>query len=343
MSKVAPSLADLPPPPAGRTGWPWTEGPSAFTTDGPRITVVTPSYMQGCYVEETIRSVLLQGYSNLEYFVMDGGSTDETRGILLKYEPWLAGWRCERDRGQSSAINAGWEKATGEIVAWINSDDWYHPGALAAIARAAQGNPDAVWWMGCVDDTDEHGTVLKRHHPRCMSLHQMLGRHDYGFHQPGMFWRRWHILEMGLLDEKLHNSFDGDLWARSLSAGFGMQPVDAPVAFFRRHNLSKTGGNITRMLVEDRALFDRYAGRLAGPERAQAEAWLSAYEAERVPPAVYQLPAAGKRGKALRLLLAHFRLLPKYPTPMLFFGALWRILVTGKPAPWYLEKVGAKS
>ena len=338
--KPAPTIADLPPPPPGRTGWPWTEDCAPCEAGGPRITVITPSYMQGCYIEETIRSVLLQGYADLEYFVLDGGSTDETRDIIRKYEPWLAGWRCERDRGQSSAINEGWAKATGELVSWINSDDWYQPGALAAIARAAVQKPDAVWWMGCVDDTDADGIVIKRHHPRAMPLAQMLGRHDYGFHQPGMFWRRSHVREMGPLDESLHNSFDGDLWARSLAAGHTMESVDAPVACFRRHQLSKTGGNITRMLAEDRTVFARYAGKLTTADHAQAEHWLSEYEAERVPAAVYQLLAAGKRTAALRQLLRHTRLLPKLRPPTLFLGALWRILVTGKPAPWYLEKVG---
>jgi glycosyltransferase involved in cell wall biosynthesis len=340
MTTPIPTISDLPPPPPGRTGWPWTEGCPHHTGPAPRITIVTPSYMQGCYVEETIRSVLLQGYPALEYFVMDGGSTDETRDIIRKYEPWLADWRCERDRGQSSAINMGWEKATGDLVAWINSDDWYQPGALTAVARAAVEQPDSVWWMGCVDDTDERGTVIKRHHPRSMPLAQMLGRHDYGFHQPGMFWRRTHIREMGALDETLHNSFDGDLWARSLSAGHTLQCIDAPVACFRRHNLSKTGGNITRMLAEDRTVFARYVSRLDAAGKAQAERWLSQYESERVPAAVYQQLAAGKRAAALRLLLKYTRLLPIYRPPTLFFGALWRILVTGKPAPWYLEKVG---
>src|SRR5215469_2917833 len=113
-------LADLPPPPAGHTGWPWTiesmPSPPA-RTDGspwPTISIVTPSYNQGQFIEETIRSVLLQGYPALEYIIIDGGSTDQSVEIIKKYEPWLTYWISESDRGQSHAINKGFKRATGE-------------------------------------------------------------------------------------------------------------------------------------------------------------------------------------------------------------------------------------
>src|SRR5262245_48034249 len=250
-----PSLNDLPAPPPGKTGWPWTEESPRLDSPSPRITIVTPSYMQAQFVEQTIRAVLLQGYPDVEYFVLDGGSTDGTREILEKYAPWLAGWRCERDRGQSAAVNEGWAKATGEWLGWINSDDWYQPGALAAIARAAQAKPEATWLAGHVDDHAADGAFLKRHPARHMPLEELLGRHDYGFHQPGMFWKRDHIRSVGPLDESLHNSFDCDLWARSVAAGQVLECLDAPVACFRRHRMSKTGGNATRMLAEDRIVW----------------------------------------------------------------------------------------
>jgi len=125
------TLEDLPPPPPGKTGWPWTEGNKPLPQqmpDGsfyPRISIVTPSYNYGQYIEETIRSVLLQGYPNLEYIIIDGGSTDNTVDIIKKYEKYITYWVSEPDKGQTDAINKGYQRATGDIFSWLNADDSY--------------------------------------------------------------------------------------------------------------------------------------------------------------------------------------------------------------------------
>ena len=122
-----PTLYDLPPPPPGKRGWPWIEAsvelpdPMPDGQEWPRVSIVTPSYQQGPFIEETIRSVLLQGYPNLEYIVIDGGSTDETVAILRKYEKWIAYWVSEADKGQSEAINKGFAKASGDLFGWPNA------------------------------------------------------------------------------------------------------------------------------------------------------------------------------------------------------------------------------
>src|SRR5262249_53204242 len=127
-------LVDLPRPPRGKTGWPWTmeSAPVAerLPNDAtwPKISIVTPSYNQGQFIEETIRSVLLQGYPNLQYIVMDGGSKDSTLNILRKYAHAIDFWTSAPDKGQAEAINKGFERANGDILAWLNSDDVYELG-----------------------------------------------------------------------------------------------------------------------------------------------------------------------------------------------------------------------
>jgi len=149
---ATPSLSDLPPPPDGRTGWPWTKMPPEFPTaqsngdPWPKVSIVTPSYNQGQFIEETIRSVLLQGYPNVEYVVMDGGSTDETVGILKKYDPWIDTWESRPDDGQSDAINRGFRQTSGEIYNWLNSDDLLEPGALNVVGRLFS-MPENIDWL----------------------------------------------------------------------------------------------------------------------------------------------------------------------------------------------------
>jgi glycosyltransferase involved in cell wall biosynthesis len=134
-----PTLAELPPPPPGKTGWPWTEEcPQLPDTrpDGspwPRITIVTPSYNQGEFIEETIRSVLLQGYPDLEYFIMDGGSTDESVDKIIQYQAWLSHWCTGKDSGQADAITKALERASGIWFHNVNSDDVLLPNALQRI------------------------------------------------------------------------------------------------------------------------------------------------------------------------------------------------------------------
>ena len=135
------TLEDLPPAPQGQTGWPWTEGTKPLPQqmpDGsfyPRISIVTPSYNYGHFIEETIRSVLLQGYPNLEYIIIDGGSTDNTVEIIKKYEKYITYWVSESDEGQTDAINKGYQHCTGDIFAWLNADCSYTMSALQEVVE----------------------------------------------------------------------------------------------------------------------------------------------------------------------------------------------------------------
>lgn len=133
-------LRTLPPPPAGKTGWPWTQesDPEIFGSDisWPKLTIVSPSFNQGDFLEQTIRSVLLQNYPNLEYIVIDGGSTDQSKQIMDKYSPWLSYYQSNKDRGQSHAINLGFSLSSGSFHGWINSDDFYVENCFSKVITA---------------------------------------------------------------------------------------------------------------------------------------------------------------------------------------------------------------
>jgi glycosyltransferase involved in cell wall biosynthesis len=144
------TLKNLPPPPVGRHGWPWTVGTKPMPllqSDGspwPKLSIVTPSYNQGAFLEATIRSVLLQGYPNLEYMIIDGGSSDESVEIIRKYERFLDYWVSEPDDGQTAAINQGLIRSTGDYLGWLNSDDLYAKGAFGKAIKAFLHHPESI-------------------------------------------------------------------------------------------------------------------------------------------------------------------------------------------------------
>jgi glycosyltransferase involved in cell wall biosynthesis len=334
------SFRDFPAPPAGAEGWPWTvEAPApSLEIAWPKLTVITPSFMQGEYLERTIRSVLLQNYPNLEYFVLDGGSTDASRTVIEKYAPCLAGWRCEKDRGQAATIAEGWACGSGDVFAWINSDDWYQAGAFAAVAPHFQKQPPAAWVAGTVEYCTVDGKVARRHPAAPVSLAETLGFRHVGYHQPGMFWSRGLLEKVGPLDGDMHLCFDLDFWARSLVAGFTLTPVDASVACFLQHSASKTSSQFEAIVAESRAIFQRYAAHLSPAEQRESAAWLRASLADYVLHMAYRALRRGFRGQALKLLLREMRTLFALRPPKLAFGALYRALITGRPPDWFLDE-----
>ena len=229
-------LAELPPSPSGKTGWPWTlDTPSLppARPDGsawPRISIVTPSYNQGQFIEETIRSVLLQGYPDIEYFVVDGCSADQTVEVIRKYERWLTYWTSEKDRGQAHAINKGLERCKGQIFNWINSDDVLAPSALVTIALLF-GDHDAV--AGAVVNFDDagHQEIIKN---------LIKGSSGESFNQPGLWLKQQNIEICGGIDQSFHFAFDWDLAMRYLACFPSVRYTDQVLASFRLHGRSKT-------------------------------------------------------------------------------------------------------
>lgn len=222
-----PNLNELPPPPPGKIGWPWTEESPQLPDvmpDGspwPRISIVTPSYNQGQFIEETVRSVLLQGYPNLEYIIIDGGSTDESVEIIRKYEPWLAYWVSEEDRGQSHGINKGFERTTGTLTAWLNSDDLYLPCAFECFTRGWRSAPDAVAWVGTCHLITPEMQVMTTTPARNLTAQCQIASwgQDGHFMQPACLISTSAWKSVGALDETLHYAFDVDLWMRLVERG----------------------------------------------------------------------------------------------------------------------------
>ena len=237
-----PQLADLPAPPAGLTGWPWTESSSALPAtlpDGaawPRVSIVTPSFNQGQFLEETIRSILLQNYPDLEYIVIDGGSSDESVEIIKKYQPWISHWVSEPDRGQSHALNKGLARCSGEVFNWINSDDLLLPGAISHVARAFVGH-DAVGG-GVVNFGGDQEELFLNSNLSAIGL--IRGDADVVFHQPGLWLRPRLIARCGGIDERFHFTFDWDLAIRYLSLFPNVAYTTETLARFRLHPNSKT-------------------------------------------------------------------------------------------------------
>lgn len=212
----------------------------------PRISIVTPSFNQGHFIEQTICSVLDQGYPNLEYFVMDGGSTDGTVEILKKYEKHLTGWVSEKDRGQTHAINKGFSRASGEVRAYINSDDWYLPGALHAAGEHFAAHPGARLLHGRCVRTEADGRRRDVQFASIKTVPEILdlwgvwwgGRQ---FVQPEVFWSREAAERAGSFNESLNMVMDYEYWLRLMLAGAQVDSLDREIACFRLHAAQKSG------------------------------------------------------------------------------------------------------
>jgi glycosyltransferase involved in cell wall biosynthesis len=243
-------------PLTNKIGWPWSIESSSddsvlsVNSEYPKITIVTPNYNYGHYLEETIRSVLLQNYPNLEYIVIDGGSTDSSLEIIKKYEPWITHWESKADRGQTHAINKGLELATGDIFNWINSDDILMPGALFAIAEGMQGH-DA--FAGVVNHFDEEGNQFKVFLQNITSTGLLTKfntsdkphKQDTIYNQPG-FWLRTQLLkDIDNLDENLNIEFDFAMVVRYTNYHPDVNYSNKILVNFRRHQAQKTdSGNV---------------------------------------------------------------------------------------------------
>jgi len=233
--------------------------------DLPKVSVITPSFNQGSYLEETILSVLNQNYQNLEYIVIDGGSTDNSVQIIKKYEDRLAFWISEKDSGQSEAINKGFERATGEIVCWINSDDILLPDALNKVVNYFENHKDVDFLSGYTVMINENSSIYSS----VFTIRQKkwyAKRGIYYINQPSMFWKRKIFETTGLLKEDCHAQMDKELLIRIFKNNFKFGHLGEMLAGFRMHEGSKSSeGNHSAIEKRDKLVLYQ----LYGPEYAQ--------------------------------------------------------------------------
>jgi glycosyltransferase involved in cell wall biosynthesis len=275
---------------SARAAWPFAapdEPPLPETMPGglpwPRISIITASYNQGKYIEETILSVRNQGYPNVEHIIIDGGSTDETRAIIESYRDGIAHFVSEPDEGQSDAINKGFARATGEILTWLNSDDMLAPGALAAAALALQQSGSDMVAGECHIYRD--GKLVQKHMTSCdngpLPLDDLLDLENCWmagqfFYQPEVFFTRELWDKAGAhVRRDLYHSMDYELWLRFAHAGARLHALGRPLALFRAHDEQKTagdvGGGFRSELPRARdAFLERIGRELPAPRKASS-------------------------------------------------------------------------
>lgn len=227
----------------------------------PKISIITPSYNQAKYLEETILSVIEQHYPNLEYIIIDGGSNDGSVEIIKKYEKYITYWISEPDNGMYDAIMKGIKKSTGEIMAWINSDDMYHPKALFTVSEIFNSFPDINWLTGHTTVFDEMGRTVNAYNSRKFTKYDFY-IYDYGYiQQESTFWRRSLWEKSGeSLNLKLKYAADFALWLKffeveklyvvdALIGGFRMRSQNQISLDFRKEYIFEVENEISKVLI----------------------------------------------------------------------------------------------
>jgi glycosyltransferase involved in cell wall biosynthesis len=228
----------------------------------PKISIVTPSYNQGQYLEQTILSVLGQGYPNLEYIIIDGGSTDNSVEVIKKYEQHLTYWVSEKDNGQSHAINKGFAISKGDILAWLNSDDYYLPNVLGEVASQLQIKKPTIFFGNClhlneVDNLNWGSKVNKWHKDFDIKLT------DYII-QPSSFWNKQAWESVGFLNEELHYVFDWDWFIRANNQNINFVASNKYLSLYRIHETHKSGIGGQNRINELYHIYTHYNNKSVG-------------------------------------------------------------------------------
>lgn len=294
-----------------------------LTQKWPKITIITPSFNQGRFLEATIRSVLSQDYPNLEYIIIDGGSSDDSVSIIQRYESQLAYWVSEPDRGQAHAINKGLSKATGEIVAWLNSDDLYLPGALQFVGTLFAQFPECHWLAGkLLKFGGAESSLFTPIAPAALA--EWLEFNPVG--QPNAFWRRSLTTRHGALDENYRYCMDYEFWLRLAMAGEKCCITEHPLAAFRLHSSSKTVAEANGFEKELEQIRSRCLDRLPPDQRQRCEAHFLRREAQKRYVHCLELSHTGRRREAWGEFLRIGRRFPRSLVSRFGIGCLRRLL-----------------
>ncbi|HEY9301008.1 MAG TPA: glycosyltransferase family 2 protein [Phormidium sp.] len=275
------TLKDLPAPPPGKTGWPWTEASNPLpelmpnARKWPRISIVTPSYNYGQFIEETIRSVLLQGYPNLEYIIIDGGSTDNTVEIIQKYANYLSYWISEPDQGQTDAINKGYSYCTGEVFAWINADDSYTKSALQMVSKYYLQGYKFIAGSSVTIYSDGSRETL---HPTPVNFERYLKFWKYpALPQASVFVAKEIVDNCLPLDKNLYILMDYQFFLRAFSQKPQSVYVDQIWSIFRFHGKNKSLSNYEGSAEELSKILSSESNKLPRIQRQLYELELADY------------------------------------------------------------------
>lgn len=226
----------------------------------PFFSIITPSFNQGKYIARTIRSVLSQNFKDLEYWVFDGGSRDETVSVLESFGDAIH-WLSEADRGQSHAVNKGFQKAAGEVIGWLNSDDIYFPGTLRAVWDFFKNNPAVDILYGQADHIDENDRAIEPYYTEEWNYKKL--REVCYICQPALFFRRSIIERFGFLDESLNYCMDYEYWLR-IGRKVPFHYLQRKLAGSRLYKETKTIGSAAAVHREILKMFKKRFGKIPG-------------------------------------------------------------------------------
>jgi glycosyltransferase involved in cell wall biosynthesis len=244
-----------------------------------KISIITPSFNQGAFIEQTIRSVMVQDCKEVEHIVIDGGSTDDTVSILSRY-PHLK-WTSEKDSGQSGAINKGFAMASGDVVAWLNSDDYYEKDIFGEIVGYFTSHPDCQCLYGDITFVDRQGHELSKVIGDTINLESLIRCPDI-VRQPSCFWRKEILKEVGTLDESLHLVMDFDLFLR-ISKRYPMHYLHRNLSYYRYYDENKSLSRVRRQVKEIYRVYRKNGIRLnVGAVRFLVGKYLQSFDPRKV-------------------------------------------------------------